>query len=77
MTAEPLPGLTGIEAVRTSRFWILAVSFFLVAGTANGVVAHLVPLLTDRGLSPDKATRSLGMAGLALIAGRGSCRFST
>ncbi len=69
-TSKPLSGLTGIEAVRTSRFWILAASFFLVAGTTGGVVAHLVPLLTDRGLSPVRAAELLGMAGLALIGGR-------
>jgi MFS family permease len=69
-TAARPPGLTGIEAVRTSRFWLLAVSFFLVAGTAGGIITHLVPLLTDRGLSAEKATALLSMAGLALIGGR-------
>ena len=69
-TAAPLPGLTGVEALRTSRFWLLAVSFFLVAATAGGVITHLVPLLTDRGLSPARAAGLLSMAGLALIGGR-------
>jgi len=68
--AANLPGLTGSEAVRTARFWLLAVGFFLVAGTTGGVIAHLVPLLTDRGLSPARATGLLSMAGLALIGGR-------
>ena len=64
------PGLTGAEALRTARFWRLAVSFFIVSGTTGGVVSHLVPLLTDRGVSPQSATGMVGIAGLALIGGR-------
>lgn len=41
-----------------------------MATTTNGVVTHLVPLLTDRGFSPARATGLLSLAGLALIAGR-------
>ena len=69
-TASTLPGLTGSEALRTARFWLLAAGFFLVAGTTSGVISHLVPLLTDRGLSAGRATGLLSMAGLALIGGR-------
>ncbi|HTS69750.1 MAG TPA: MFS transporter [Terriglobia bacterium] len=65
-----LPGLTGLEALRTARFWLLAFSFFIVAGTTGGVVSHLVPLLTDRGISATTATGMVGIAGLALIGGR-------
>ncbi len=65
-----LPGLTGPEALRTSRFWLLAVSFFIVSGTTGGVVSHLVPLLTDRGISPLIATGMVGVAGFSLIGGR-------
>lgn len=64
------PGLSGVEALRTARFWFLAISFFIVSGTTGGVVSHLVPLLTDRGISPQTATGMLGIAGIALIGGR-------
>jgi MFS family permease len=63
-------GFTGIEALRTSRFWMLAISFFIVSGTTGGVVSHLVPLLTDRGVSLRNATDMVSIAGLALIGGR-------
>ncbi|MGP8243731.1 MAG: MFS transporter [Bryobacteraceae bacterium] len=69
-TEAPLPGLTAMEAVRTSRFWLLATSFFLVAVTTGGVISHLVLLLTDRGLSVQRATALLSISGLALIGGR-------
>ena len=49
--ATELRGLTTREAARQNRFWILAVAFFLVAVAINGTVSHVVPLLTDRGLS--------------------------
>jgi MFS family permease len=65
-----LPGLTGREALRTHRFWVLAVSFFIVAGACNGTIAHLVPFLTDRGVPPGIATSVLATAGIALIGGR-------
>lgn len=68
--ASALPGLTGPEALRTARFWSLAASFFIVSGTTGGVIAHLVPLLGDRGVSPQLATAMVGVAGMALIAGR-------
>jgi MFS family permease len=67
---QPLPGLTGFEALRSARFWSLAFSFFIVSGTTGGVISHLVPLLGDRGFSPQTATSMVSSAGIALIAGR-------
>jgi predicted MFS family arabinose efflux permease len=65
-----VPGLTIGEALRTSRFWLLAIPVFLVVTTINGIVGHLVPLLTDRGLEIAQATATLSAVGLATIAGR-------
>jgi len=68
------PGvLAGVElahALRTSTFWLLAVSVFLVVTTINGIVGHLVPLLTDRGIDVLQATSTLSAVGLSTIAGR-------
>lgn len=65
-----LAGLKGIEALRTPQFWLLAISFFIVSGTTGGVISHLVPLLTDRRVSLQNATRMLSFTGVALIGGR-------
>ena len=65
-----MPGLSGMEALRTARFWSLAFSFFIVSGTTGGVISHLVPLMSDRGVSPQIATAMMGVAGTALIGGR-------
>jgi MFS family permease len=63
-------GLSAAEALRSATFWKLAISFFLVALAAGGTVAHIVPLLTDRGLTPQRAAMALTAAGVALIGGR-------
>lgn len=65
-----MPGLTAREAVATPRFWLLAAAFFLVAMALLGSSAHVVPLLTDRGLTPTEATATFGLFGLATLAGR-------
>lgn len=68
-TAE-LPGLTIREALRTARFWLLATAFFLVAVALLGSSGHIVPLLTDRGLTPAEATATFSLIGLATLAAR-------
>jgi MFS family permease len=64
------PGLTVREALGTGRFWLLGGTFFLVALGIVGMQGHIVPLLTDHGLSPALAAATLGMFGLATLAGR-------
>jgi MFS family permease len=68
--APALPGLTGRKAIGTAQFWKLAAAFMIVAAAAGGTVSHLVPLLTDRGMTSGAATGVLSTAGLALVAGR-------
>jgi predicted MFS family arabinose efflux permease len=65
-----VPGLTAREAMHTGRFWLLAPIFFLVALALLGFSGHIVPLLTDRGLSPTAATATFGLLGLATLTGR-------
>lgn len=64
------PGLTAAEALKSGRFWALAVAFFSVAMASNGTIGHIVPLLTDRGFSPQIAAGAMTFAGIALVAGR-------
>jgi MFS family permease len=63
-------GVSLLAATRSLRFWTLGVVVFLVAVAVNGMLAHVVPLLGERGLSSHSATRALSAAGLALIVGR-------
>lgn len=57
-------------AVRRTDFWLTLVSTSLVVTAINGVTAHLVALLTDRGMPNDVSVRMLVAIGLAAIAGR-------
>ncbi|HEY1795023.1 MAG TPA: MFS transporter [Stellaceae bacterium] len=68
--ADGLPGLSLGEAAVTLRFWLLIPAFFLVAIAINGTVGHVVPLLTDHGLSPSAAAATMGLYGLATMTGR-------
>jgi predicted MFS family arabinose efflux permease len=69
-TPRAVPGATSREAVREPRFWVLVAVFFLVAVAINGTVAHIIPLLTDRGISRGTATAIFGLFGLSTLAGR-------
>jgi predicted MFS family arabinose efflux permease len=63
-------GLSVAESLRSSSFWLIAASVLLVVTTINGIVGHLVPMLTDRGLNVGQATATLSAVGLSTIAGR-------
>jgi predicted MFS family arabinose efflux permease len=63
-------GVTAREAVRTSQFWLMACVFLLAGGAINGANTHIVPLLTDRGLTPAAATGMFGVMGLSTLVGR-------
>ena len=65
-----LDGWTGRQTLRTGPFWIFAFAFFVLALACNGVVAHIAPILTDRGVPQQTAASALSLAGLALIVGR-------
>lgn len=67
---DQVAGVSGRGAAGSATFWVLAVAFFCVAMAASGMTAHLIPLLTDRGVSTTTATAAISVAGLALIGGR-------
>lgn len=64
------PGMRGIEAVRMPVFWLLLTGFFLFSVSVNGSVAHLVPVLTDRGIGSDTAALVASMLGVLTLCGR-------
>ncbi|MFY7068464.1 MFS transporter [Nocardiopsis changdeensis] len=64
------PGLTVGEALRTRRFWAVALGLGLVGVVVYGLQVHLVPMMTDRGLAPEQAATLLVVFGLASLVGR-------
>ncbi|MFI8526667.1 MFS transporter [Promicromonospora sukumoe] len=65
-----LPGLTFRESLRTRQFWNIALGLGLVGVVVIGLQVHLVPMMTDRGLSADEAARLLVVFGVASLVGR-------
>jgi MFS family permease len=48
-------GSTVLESIRTKEFWLLAIGFLIIAMGNSGGLVHLPPLLTDAGLTPERA----------------------
>jgi MFS family permease len=67
---DTVPGATLHEALRSRVFWLLAASVLSVSTVTMGVWVHIVPLLTDHGMSPGDAAKIMSAAGAATIAGR-------
>ncbi|GAB2469132.1 MFS transporter [Promicromonospora xylanilytica] len=65
-----LPGLTFGDALRTRQFWGIALGLGMVGAVIIGLQVHLVPMMTDRGLSADQAASLLVVFGLASLVGR-------
>lgn len=69
-TDVALPGISLAEAVRTPLFWLLGASVCLVAQVGVGVMIHIVPMLTDRGLAPAQAGNVVAIFGIGSLIGR-------
>lgn len=67
---DPHIGLSGGEAARTTSYWLILISFLLVGIGITSVLAHLVPMLIDRGIAPHMAALSMTSLGIGLIFGR-------
>jgi len=66
-------GLSSREARHTATFWVLVSAAFLVSASFVGCLIHLVPLLTDRGVSAQSAALATSVgAGGALLARAGA-----
>ena len=66
--ATMMAGVSRAGSFRSVRgFWLLLGGFFLFSISVNGVIAHLMPLLTDRGLSNSTAALGCQRAGRAYV----------
>lgn len=57
-------------ALRHRVFWLIVIAAFLLVVAINGVIAHMVALLTDHGVPGSVAVRMLVAVGLSTIVGR-------
>lgn len=69
---RPRAGGAGLAraSLRTRAFWILVATLFLSSIAANGAIAHLAALLTDRGLAAETAAWVAAALGGASLGGR-------
>jgi MFS family permease len=58
------------QALRRSEFWLLWVVFGTLAFSLYGVLPHLVPMLTDRGMPADRAALAASTIGVTIIIAR-------
>jgi MFS family permease len=65
-----MTGATVGEGLRDYRFWILVIVLFCISIAQNGAVTHLSALLTDRGLTADRAAIAVSTLGGAALLGR-------
>jgi predicted MFS family arabinose efflux permease len=65
-----LPGYDFLTVLKGWRFWTLAFAFLLGVVALNGIITQIVPILMDRGMPLQIATRDLAASGIAALVGR-------
>src|SRR5215470_10045564 len=63
-------GLTRGEALRGSLLWLLIFAFFIVSMSIQACMIHFIPMLKDRGMTPDSAALASSLFGAAGMVGR-------
>ncbi len=58
------------DVLKGYRFWVMNAAFVMVGMCIAGLIAHLIPMLTDRNVTPTTAAQVAGTIGLAVIVGR-------
>lgn len=69
----PVPRRTGAvlpiaPMLFTRAYLLMSVAFVLLGVVSVGVLAHLVPMMVDHGLTPGEAARVAGLSGLSVLA---------
>ncbi len=68
--AVDLPGLTVRQASRDWALWRVGISNFVVMLLTQGLAAHLIPILTDAGVTRTNAALLSSLGGVAGIVGK-------
>jgi MFS family permease len=63
-------GYTSAEIFRHREFWILSLIFVVLSFVVNGMLAHMVPMLSDRGMEPGRAAAVAATEGLTVFFSR-------
>ena len=63
-------GVSWQRGLRSFPFWVIVAMLFLSSVSLNGTITHLVALLTDRGISPERAALGASILGASSLASR-------
>jgi MFS family permease len=63
-------GMSFRESWHAASFWLIVASFFLMSVSGFGLIVHLVPLLTDRGISARNAALAASLLGFGGLLAR-------
>lgn len=63
-------GDTLADALRSTRFWLLAVAFLLIATLLSGLLINLIPLLSEAGMTREEAASATAGIGVGLLFAR-------
>jgi MFS family permease len=72
-TISERPHIEGVcwnEAWRDRTFWVMVSVFFLVGASVHGCVVHMAPMLTDRGITAERAALVSSFFGAAVLMSR-------
>nr|WP_286676430.1 MFS transporter [Paracidobacterium acidisoli] len=67
---EQAPGLGWKQGLASRSFWLIALGICCMSLAENGALAHLVPMLNDRGISARDAAFIVSILGGSSLAGR-------
>ena len=65
-----IPGFNAAKALRAPHFWAIGIAAFMFTFAVNGTIVHVVPLLMDRGMTPQIAASMMIGVGISTIFGR-------
>lgn len=65
-----LVGYTTKEAVRQKTFWLMFASFFITGLCTSTILVHLIPMMTDRGMTMKEAIGTFAYLGMSIVGGR-------
>ncbi|WNC71337.1 MFS transporter [Thalassotalea psychrophila] len=65
-----LVGYTTKEAIKQKTFWLMFTSFLITGLCTSTVLVHLIPMMTDRGMSIKEAIGTFAYLGMSIVGGR-------
>lgn len=69
-TALPSEPINRSDLFRSRIFWTVGLTFFAASIAVTALVVHMVPLLSDKGLTPGEAAGIASIVGFGVLVGR-------